>query len=107
VIQKISPKQLKERIDTKSDLVLLDCREADEFAYTHIKESINIPISEFEKRVEKEIKKDKPIIIISHLEERALRACEYLEEKGFENITYLEGGLEAWSLEIDSKVKRY
>ena len=31
----------------------------------------------------------------------------FLQEKGFNNLLNLEGGIDAWSLQIDEKVPRY
>jgi len=33
--------------------------------------------------------------------------AKYLEESGYENVANVIGGIDAWSLEVDSKVPRY
>ncbi|EKD51475.1 MAG: rhodanese protein [uncultured bacterium] len=104
----VSVRQLKTILDNKpDDVFLLDVREADEFAFTHIKGFVNIPISQFEQRVLAELDKNKTAFVISHLEGRALAACAYLHHQGYENVTCVQGGLTAWSCQIDAKIRRY
>lgn len=105
--KEITVKELKQRLDNNDPIVLVDCRERDEYEYCRIEGSVLIPLSEFEKRAEKELNPDSEIVIHCHHGGRSLNACLYLEELGFENVANVVGGIEAWSLEIDPKVPRY
>jgi rhodanese-related sulfurtransferase len=46
-------------------------------------------------------------VVTCHHGPRAIRACELLAEAGFERLEVLEGGLDAWSIEVDPSVPRY
>jgi rhodanese-related sulfurtransferase len=38
---------------------------------------------------------------------RSRRVAEFLQGNGFTNVFNLEGGIDAWSTQIDSRVPRY
>jgi rhodanese-related sulfurtransferase len=38
---------------------------------------------------------------------RSLNVVQFLEAKGFENVINLAGGIHAWAIEVDSKMRRY
>lgn len=49
----------------------------------------------------------RPTIVICHHGVRSLHACFYLESQGFTRVANLEGGIDAWSVEVDERVPRY
>ncbi len=51
--------------------------------------------------------KDTPIVFYCHMGQRSLDAASYFAGHGFINVHSMTGGIEAWSLEIDSSVPRY
>jgi monothiol glutaredoxin len=51
--------------------------------------------------------KDTPLAFICHLGNSSRRAAEHFREHGFRDVYNVEGGIEAWSLEIDPSVPRY
>ena len=53
-----------------------------------------------------EIDKEKPIIVICHTGVRSAQVCQYLETLGYD-VTNLEGGIDAWSMQVDPSVPRY
>jgi rhodanese-related sulfurtransferase len=53
-----------------------------------------------------EIGKDKPVYLICHTGLRSAQACLYLERKGFD-VANVVGGINAWSLEVDSNTPVY
>lgn len=89
-------------------VLLLDCREPDEFAITRIDGARLIPMGEIPLRLaDLEPWRDKPIIVHCHHGARSLRVARFLREKGFSQACSMRGGIEAWSLEIDPNVPRY
>lgn len=105
--RQISVEDLKSRLDTSANFKLVDCREQDEFDYCRIEGSTLIPLSQFESLAKQKLNSDDEIIIYCHHGMRSMHACLYLESLGFENITNVIGGIEAWSLQVDPKVPRY
>ena len=51
--------------------------------------------------------KDTPIIFYCHFGQRSLDAASYFAGHGFSNVRSMTGGIDAWSLFIDSTVPRY
>lgn len=81
----------------KKDSLVLDVREAGEFAEGHILNARNIPLDELATRV-KEIEryKDKPVVVSCASGNRAGAAAGLLRKNGFSNVVNLSGGIAAW-----------
>jgi len=89
-----------------ADFVLLDVREADELALAALPGALHVPMDEVPERLH-ELPRDKPIIVMCHGGVRSARVVRYLRQQGFERVSNLAGGIEAWSCEIDPSVPRY
>ncbi len=85
--------------------LLLDVREQYEYDITHIPDSKLIPLKQLKARM-KELPKDKEIIAYCHHGFRSFFAAQFLKQNGFDARS-VTGGIEAWSLEVDSSAKRY
>ncbi len=107
MVKQIAVEDLKKLLDENKDLVLIDCREADEHAYCAIAGARLMPLSQFRERALQELQPTDNIYIHCHHGGRSQRACEFLEENGFANTHNVAGGIEAWALKVDPKVKRY
>ncbi len=100
--------QLKKKIEEKEDFVLVDVRETHEYEIAKIPGSILIPLGEVSTRFsELEQYKNKEIVVHCHHGGRSMRAVQFLSEQGFEHLKNLEGGIDEWSLQVDSTVPRY
>ena len=47
------------------------------------------------------------IVVMCHHGIRSASACAFLADNGFSNVSNLAGGIDLWSLEVDSAVPRY
>lgn len=74
---------------------LIDVREPDEFAAGHIPGTTNIPLSEFQDRVD-EISEDSPIVLVCATGGRSGRAATFLASMGYENIYNHSDGTKGW-----------
>lgn len=102
----LSVQEVKQRLDDDSSAFsFIDCREQVEYDAARIDGATLIPMNEIPGRVS-EIDKDKPVIIHCHHGGRSYRVMEYLRSQGYQAIN-MAGGIDAWSLEIDSSVPRY
>ena len=81
----------------RSKPLVLDVREATEFAAGHIQGAKNIPVAELSGRL-KEIEKfkDKPVLVHCQKGMRAKTACGILKAQQFTQLNNLQGGLNAW-----------
>ena len=104
----ISPRDAKTLLDSSKTARLIDCREADEFALSHIEGAELLPLSKFPAETAAKLaQKEQTILIYCHHGGRSARAAEYLVNLGFEDVRNLAGGIDAWSVEIDPRVPRY
>lgn len=94
----ISAEQLKEKLDKKKPLVLLDFRNPDEYEQMRlgIGEKL-IPLGQLRKRME-EMPQDKEAEIICwcKISLRGYEAALILQANGYKNVKVLEGGIMAW-----------
>lgn len=77
--------------------LVLDVRDAAEFAAGHIQGAKNIPVAELLSRI-KEIEKfkDKPVLVNCQKGMRAKGACAILRGQQFSQLHNLQGGLDTW-----------
>lgn len=105
-IKQISATELQARIQNEQSLFLLDVREPNEFQYARIDNSVLIPLNQIPQRLG-ELDPQQEMIVICHHGVRSRQACMYLVNSGFENVSNLTGGIDAWSCDCDSSVPRY
>jgi len=75
---------------------IVDVRERGEFANGHIKNAINIPLSELRQRIN-EIPKDKPVYLHCRTGQRSYNAVLALQNLGFDNVYNITGSFLALS----------
>ena len=102
----ISCEDVKAKLDAGEELVLVDCREADEYAVAKIDAALLLPMSEIQQRV-RELPGDRPIVVHCHHGGRSLRVAHWLRQQGFAGAQSMSGGIDAWSQRIDPGVPRY
>lgn len=96
----ISRNELKERLDSRKDLQLVDVR-GKECCYIlgHIPGAKSIPLNELEERAPKELDKNKEVIVYcgSYACTLSPRAGHILESHfGFKEVGHYEGGMKDW-----------
>lgn len=92
----LSPQAAVLLINQKNAIVL-DIRDAKEFAKAHIVNAINIPYSQLTNRhAELEKYKDQPIIIVCSMGQHTGAAAHQLIKQGFKETHKLSGGINAW-----------
>jgi rhodanese-related sulfurtransferase len=106
MIEEISPSDAKKLIDENKEIKLLDVRERWEYNISHIQNSILIPLSEFNSRFN-ELNPDDNIIVVCHHGVRSYRVTEFLLSKGFKKVKNLQGGIDAWSQQVDPSIPLY
>ena len=105
-IKQLTVTHLQQRLKQDNDLFLLDVREENEFEFTHIKESVLIPLNTIPTRMN-ELNADQEIVVICHHGTRSQAAATFLKKQGFKKLLNLVGGVEAWACECDDKMPRY
>jgi rhodanese-related sulfurtransferase len=85
------------RLMNQSGSLVLDIRDAKEFAGGHLPRARNIPLRDLPGRLGELAKfKDKAVIVTDKGATRAGTACRFLRRSGFTNVFFLKGGVAAW-----------
>src|SRR5690606_17813029 len=93
---RVSPLQATQLLNQGKSL-LLDVRNAEEFAAGHAKDAKNIPLKELAERAgELEKFKSCPVITVCARGLQSHKAVAILKKQGFEQVNSLLGGMEAW-----------
>ena len=87
-------------------LHMLDVREPWEWQLARIEGAQHLPMGQIPAALD-DLDKTRPTVIICHHGTRSLQVVAFLQRQGFTNLHNLQGGIDAWSREIDSAVALY
>jgi rhodanese-related sulfurtransferase len=102
----IGPAELRQLREQNPELKLLDVRTRDEFEAVHIEGSIMMSQPVMQEILGK-WPREQIFVIIDHQGKQGLDAAAYFLGHGFPNVRCLEGGIDAWSREVDPSLPRY
>ena len=105
-VPSVSVQELKRKMDARERLTLVDVRESWEYDIAQITGSRLIPLGELEERL-RELPREGILVIQCHSGVRSEQGARLLQQAGFANVYNLEGGIEAWSKDVDPTVPRY
>jgi sulfur-carrier protein adenylyltransferase/sulfurtransferase len=105
-IPTMSAQELRRKMDAREPFELIDVREPFEYEIARIDSAKLIPLGEFAERIA-ELQRDRSIIVHCHSGQRSAEAVRLLQQHGFSNVYNLEGGIDAWSNQIDPGVPKY
>ena len=89
-----------------SPLRLLDVRSREEFDAVRIAGSA-LMTQETMRQILGDGSNTKPLVIVDHQGKTGLDAAAYFMGHGLKNVRCLRGGIDAWSQEVDTTVRRY
>ncbi len=75
--------------------ILLDVREASEFAEVRVPGAVLVPTSAFMTRVG-ELPPDRPLLVVCHMGGRSAAVAGYLIRAGRTDVVNVAGGMDAW-----------
>lgn len=102
----ITPKELAEWQTQDSSIRLVDVRSREEFEAVHIEGSVLLS-QDIMRQIMADGSNTHPLVIIDHQGKQGLDAAAYFMGHGLQNVRCLRGGIDAWSQEVDPKVRRY
>jgi sulfur-carrier protein adenylyltransferase/sulfurtransferase len=102
----ISVHDLKRKMEANGAMTIVDVREPFEYEIARIESSKLIPLGELPDRLN-ELERDRYTVVHCHSGARSAQAVQLLRRAGFANVFNLEGGIAAWSEEIDPTVPTY
>lgn len=106
-MESIDARELHARMGSDHALpVLLDVRESWEYELCHIAGSRLVPLSALPAVLD-EIDRLAPVVVVCHHGIRSYQAALFLENAGFERVSNLTGGIDAWADTVDPTMPRY
>ncbi len=92
--------ELKGRLDSHQDILVLDVRTAEDFVgeQHHIAGGVNIPLEELEQRLgELREYQERPVAIVCRTDRRSAKAAQLLAGNGYGDVHVVKGGMTAWN----------
>jgi rhodanese-related sulfurtransferase len=90
--------------------LVLDVREPYELGWAQLAPSsfrvIAIPMGQIPQRLV-ELDPDQPIACLCHHGVRSMQVARFLASNGFGQVVNIDGGIDAWSAEVDNAIARY
>ena len=103
VVKSMSIQEVKKALDSKEQVVILDTQDMKDFVGGHIEGAVNMSRAAsvsgrlLEHHMQKvTTDKDAKIIVYCMFDTRAPLAVKTLNETGYKNAVYMQGGLKAW-----------
>jgi rhodanese-related sulfurtransferase len=101
----ITPREAAELLKA-GKIKLVDVRTPEEFAIASVHGSVLVD-QNLAQEIMQSWPKDTAIVTMCHHGMRSLDAAAYLRGHGFTNAKSMSGGIDAWSVQIDSAIPRY
>jgi rhodanese-related sulfurtransferase len=102
----ITSKELKEKINKKEELVVIDIRDSVSYREDHIESSINITPEKIEEET-RTLSKNKLLVIVGYnFEDKGAEAgaVKFFKDSEFSNVVALSGGIFAWKKNLNSTI---
>jgi rhodanese-related sulfurtransferase len=107
MIKEITPQEFLERRNAGNDMTLLDVREDWETALAPVPSAIvHIPMGQIVDRVG-ELDPQRETVVICRSGGRSMQVAHFLASRGFGSVSNLEGGILAWSRDLDPTIPQY
>ena len=104
-VQEIQPEELKARLDSGEDILVLDVREPHEYKICNLGGYL-IPLNDLPARMN-ELDSSREIVAHCRSGVRSAKAVALLQQAGFGKVKNLAGGILAWSDKVDPSLPKY
>lgn len=91
------PAELNYLMQAGKEPIILDAREADECAVSHIATARCVGYDDFDLETVSDLPKDRPVYVYCSIGYRSDKIGQQLEKAGFERVFNLYGGIFSWS----------
>jgi NADPH-dependent 2,4-dienoyl-CoA reductase/sulfur reductase-like enzyme/rhodanese-related sulfurtransferase len=107
LIEGLTPSQIKAKLDSGDDFILLDVRNNEERDSWRIEapQVKSIPQNQLMRRMN-ELSSEKEIVTICRAGVRAYQTARMLKNSGFSNVKFAEGSMVAWPYEVFGSEKK-
>jgi adenylyltransferase/sulfurtransferase len=104
----VTPRQVKEKLDSHEKFYFIDCRLPNEYAITRIDGTTLIPLQEITKHRDKLAGHENDEVIV-HCKSggRSMQFTQILRQNGFKNVKSMAGGILTWNKDINPGAPQY
>jgi adenylyltransferase/sulfurtransferase len=102
----ISVEELKQRLDRREEVFILDVRNPEEFQLCRIPGSTLLPLSALAQRLA-ELDPEREMVVHCKSGMRSQKAIAFLRQQGYRKLRNLTGGILAWADRIDPTMPKY
>jgi rhodanese-related sulfurtransferase len=110
-LSQITVEELAQRLAQSDDeLQLIDVREFHEVEIAYIQGFEILPLSQatqWSEEINTRFNPEIETLVICHHGMRSAQMCYWLLNKGFTNVKNVVGGIDAYSLKVDSSIRQY
>ena len=85
---------------------IIDVREPYELEICRVGDAQHIPMRQIPEQLDA-LPKDKHLMILCHAGGRSRRVTEFLRSRGYNNVSNIAGGIDAWAETIEPGMQRY
>ncbi|MFM7732006.1 MAG: rhodanese-like domain-containing protein [Cyanobium sp.] len=108
----ITTRELDERLRRGEAIQLVDVREEKELELARLPHPLlHLPLSrsaEWMAELPTHLDRNRPVAVLCHAGVRSWHfSCWLVEQHGYERVWNVQGGIDAWSVEVDPSVPRY
>lgn len=108
----IRARALQDRLLQGEPIQLVDVREDQELALARLEHPvIHLPLSRsaaWVNALDTLLDRSQPVAVLCHAGVRSWQfGCWLIEQQGYTAVLNLQGGIDAWSVEVDPRVPRY
>ena len=105
VVNRLPAQGLKQLMDAGRELHVFDVRTPEEWAIAQLPGAVLL--DDAGHKALQALPEDAMIVFVCHHGVRSMSAASQLVSAGYRNVFNLEGGIEAWSTQVDPSVPRY
>jgi rhodanese-related sulfurtransferase len=106
-MRQMNVRELKQRLDQGEPTYLVDVRQPWEHELARLEDQLLLPLDQLAEHLD-EVRPPEGALVVTYCHHgiRSLNAVAILAQAGIESVS-LAGGIDMWSLQIDSKIPRY
>ena len=94
----LTPEALREALDSDDPLAVLDIRDPLDYVEGHLPACTHVPRRDLEHRLPTLVpNRATPVVLCDRDGDRAARDARWLTELGYESVSFLDGGVDAWA----------
>jgi rhodanese-related sulfurtransferase len=96
-IRETTVDEVKDKLDSREEFVLIDVREESEFARDHLPGAVHLSKGILERDIEQRVSDPKtPIVLYCGGGFRSALSAENLQKMGYTNVLSMDGGIRLW-----------